>query len=351
MELTDVLDNISTGVLGLDRALRVRYLNPAAEAQLAISTARVCGLHARHIDSLPPVWLTTLEQALQEKHPIVRRGVDLTLANGGGGQVDLVITPLHEEGPVALVVEVQAVDRLQRISREESLLNAQEATHSLVRGLAHEIKNPLGGVRGAAQLLARALPEGELGEYTEIIIREADRLRDLVDRLLGPNVQPQLETLNVHEVLEHVCRLVRAEAGPSLDLSRDYDPSLPDILGDRTQLVQAVLNIARNALQATSGQQERKLSVGSRSQRQFTIGNRRHRLVCRVDIVDNGPGIPEELRHSLFVPMISGRAEGSGLGLAISQSIVNRHGGLLTCDSRPGRTRFSLYLPLEESHA
>ncbi len=351
MQEADVLDNISTGVLCLDKALRVRYLNPAAEAQLAISTARVCGLHARHIDSLPPIWLNTLEQALREKHPIVRRGVELLLPADGYGQVDLVITPLHDEEPVALVVEVQAVDRLQRISREESLLNAQEATHSLVRGLAHEIKNPLGGVRGAAQLLARALPEGELGEYTEIIIREADRLRDLVDRLLGPKVQPQLEPLNVHEVLEHVCRLVRAEAGSALALTRDYDPSLPDILGDRAQLVQAVLNIARNALQATSGQVVRELAIISRSQRQFTIGSRRHRLVCRVDIVDNGPGIPEELRHSLFVPMISGRADGSGLGLAISQSIVNRHGGLLTCDSRPGETRFSLYLPLEESYA
>jgi two-component system nitrogen regulation sensor histidine kinase GlnL len=347
----ELLENISTGVVGLDERLRIVHINPAAEAMLEVSSARVCGQGADQLLALPEAWLETLRQAIEERHPIVRRGLTFTLFNGAEAQVDLVATPLLEQGPVAVVAELQAVDRLARISREESMLNAQETTRSVIRGLAHEIKNPLGGVRGAAQLLARALPEGELTEYTEIIIREADRLRDLVDRLLGPNSQLRLESLNVHEVLEHVRQLLAAEAGDRVELLRDYDPSLPNIHGDRSQLVQAVLNIARNALQVLEDRDDGRITIATRPQRQFTIGEVRHRLVCRIDITDNGPGIPESLRHSLFVPMVSGRADGSGLGLSISQSIVNRHGGLIICDSEPGKTRFSLYLPLEDSHA
>jgi two-component system nitrogen regulation sensor histidine kinase GlnL len=347
----ELLENISTGIVGLDAQLRVVFLNPAAEAMLEASRARILGQPAAQLLALPDAWVETLEQALRERHAIVRRGLGLRLHNGAEAQVDLVVTPLQDEAPLAVLAELQAVDRLLRISREESLLHAQETTRAVIRGLAHEIKNPLGGVRGAAQLLARELPQGELSEYTEIIIREADRLRDLVDRLLGPNRRPQPELLNIHEVLEHVCQLLRAEAGGRFSIERDYDPSLPEIRGDRTQLVQAVLNIMRNAMQALEGHDAPRLRVVTRSQRQFTIGSTRHRLVCRVDIIDNGPGIPEELKHSLFVPMVSGRAEGSGLGLAISQSIVNRHGGLLNCDSEPGHTRFSVYLPMDTAHA
>ncbi|MEQ8517242.1 MAG: nitrogen regulation protein NR(II) [Chromatocurvus sp.] len=347
----DLLENISTGIVGLDDDLRVTFLNPAAEAMLEVSSARIAGQRAELMLALPNTWIETLHQARREKHAIVRRSLRLHLHNGTETQVDLVVTPLQDGGPLAFLAELQAIDRLLRISREESLLSAQEATRTVIRGLAHEIKNPLGGVRGAAQLLARELPQGELHEYTEIIIREADRLRDLVDRLLGPNTKPILEKLSIHEILEHVCQLIRVEAVGRVQLEKDYDPSLPDILGDRTQLVQAVLNIMRNAMEALAHQPDARLRVISRSQRQFTIGSKRHRLVCRVDIIDNGPGIPEELKHSLFVPMVSGRANGSGLGLSISQSIINRHGGLLTCDSEPGNTRFSLYLPMDATHA
>lgn len=347
----ELLENISTGIVGLDADLCVRFLNPAAEAMLEMSSARIAGQNADMLIAMPQTWVETLQQARREKHAIVRRGLTLRLHNGTETQVDLVVTPLQDEGPLAILAELQAIDRLLRISREESLLSAQEATRSVIRGLAHEIKNPLGGVRGAAQLLARELPAGELHEYTEIIIREADRLRDLVDRLLGPNTRPTFEPLNIHEILEHVCQLIRVEAAGHLQLDKDYDPSLPDIQGDRPQLIQAVLNIMRNALEVLGEQTDARLRVVSRSQRQFTIGSKRHRLVCRVDIIDNGPGVPEELKPSLFVPMVSGRANGSGLGLSISQSIVNRHGGLLNCASEPGNTRFSIYLPMDASHA
>jgi two-component system, NtrC family, nitrogen regulation sensor histidine kinase GlnL len=208
-----------------------------------------------------------------------------------------------------------------------------------------------GGVRGAAQLLAKELPNEELTEYTRIIIREADRLRDLVDRLLGPNQRLAIEPVNIHEIIEHVRNLISAEFNNAVTINRDYDPSLPPLPADRAQLIQTVLNIMRNALQAAERAEDCTILLRTRSQRQFTIGGRRHRLVCRVDIIDNGPGIPADLQQSIFVPMVTGRADGTGLGLSIAQSIVNRHGGLLECASEPGSTRFTFYLPMEQYHA
>jgi two-component system nitrogen regulation sensor histidine kinase GlnL len=244
------------------------------------------------------------------------------------------------------------VDRIRRINREEGFINSAETTQALIRGLAHEIKNPLGGLRGAAQLLEKELPEPALEEYTRIIIEESDRLRALVDRMLGPHQQPKLASLNVHEVLEHIRMLLQAEAGEDVAFERDYDPSLPQMLGDRSQLIQAILNIVRNAVQATrQNEGDRIITLRTRAQRQFTIGPRRHRLVARIDIADNGPGIDAEIRDSIFFPMVSGRPEGSGLGLAISQAIISRHKGLIECQSEPGNTEFSIYLPLESDHA
>ena len=206
-------------------------------------------------------------------------------------------------------------------------------------------------MRGAAQLLARELPNDNLAEYTRIIIREADRLRDLVDRLLGPNRQLDRRALNIHELLEHVRNLITAESGNRVSVTRDYDPSLPEFYGDKSQLIQAVLNIMRNALQAAEDPDACRILLRSRAQRQFTVGAQVHRLVCRVDIIDNGPGIPPELRPSVFAPMVTGRAGGTGLGLSIAQSIIHLHGGILECESRPGDTRFTFYLPMEIQHA
>lgn len=342
----DIIDNISSGIIGLDASHRVRLINPAAEALLQLSEARLIGQKISELDTPDMPWSSSLEQAVSEGRAIVRRGLVLAMRDGKPVQADMTLTPLTQT-TLAFLIELQPVDRLLRISREENQLNAQETTRHVVRGLAHEIKNPLGGIRGAAQLLERELPEGHLQEYTGIVIQEADRLRNLVDRLLGPNTQPTIETLNVHEILEHVLQLICVEAGKRLSLLRDYDPSLPELQGDRGQLIQALLNILRNALQATEDLPRCEITLRTRSQRQFTIGEKRHRLVCRIDIVDNGPGIPPELQETLFVPMVSGRAEGTGLGLSISQSIVHRHGGLLTCESRPGETTFTLYLPMD----
>ena len=350
----DILDNISTGVLGLDEDLLVTSLNAAGEALLKTSAARCLGTHARQLVLDNGEWLANLAQVSSSRTPLTRRGMPLTLHTGQEIHIDLTVTPLApsgEEQNSRLLVELQPVDRLLKISREEGLLHAQETTRAVIRGLAHEIKNPLGGVRGAAQLLARELPNEELAEYTRVIIREADRLRDLVDRLLGPHQQLQLLPLNVHEILEHVRNLILAESDNRVTFVRDYDPSLPEIPADRTQLIQVVLNIMRNAMQVAPDPQACVITLRTRSRRQFTIGTELHRLVCQVDIIDNGPGVPRELEHAIFVPMVTGRAEGTGLGLAIAQSVVNYHGGLLECDSEPGNTRFTLYIPMRQTDA
>jgi two-component system nitrogen regulation sensor histidine kinase GlnL len=215
----------------------------------------------------------------------------------------------------------------------------------MVRGLAHEIKNPLGGLRGAAQLLERELDSEELKEYTRIIIGEADRLRQLVNRMLGPNSRPNRSLVNIHHVLEHVRSLVKAEADSRLVVTRDYDPSIPELEADRDLLIQAVLNVVRNAVQAISACGE--IILRTRAQRQFTIGHSRHRLVLRVDVIDNGPGIAPNISETVFFPMVTGRPDGTGLGLSIAQSLVNLHNGVIECESKPGRTQFTILLPME----
>ncbi|MEM9254192.1 MAG: nitrogen regulation protein NR(II) [Pseudomonadota bacterium] len=347
-----ILDNLSTAVVVLGTDLRVTAVNAAGEALLDTSETRCVGQHARNLVSEPPEWLEKLEQARSGNSPLASRGITLEMPSGQEAHVDMIINPLRASHEVeGLIVELMTMDRLMRISREESLHHTQETSQAVIRGLAHEIKNPLGGVRGAAQLLARELPNDDLAEYTNIIIREADRLRDLVDTLLGPNQLPDLRPMNIHEVLEHVAELVTAESGSTSTITRDYDPSLPELLGDRSQLVQAVLNITRNALQAADNLSSCRITLRTRPQRQFTIGNHRHRLVCQVDIIDNGPGVPDDIQHAIFAPMVTGRAAGTGLGLSIAQSIVHRHGGTLHCESEPGNTRFTLYLPMEFTHA
>jgi two-component system nitrogen regulation sensor histidine kinase GlnL len=346
-----ILDSLSTGVIALDDSLRVTALNAAGQVLLETSESRAIGSPATDLVVNPEEWLDTLRQVLASKSAKAARSVSLMLHSGQEIHVDVIMTPaVDSAGAFSLLVELMAVDRLLKISRDENLQATQETSRAVIRGLAHEIKNPLGGVRGAAQLLARELPNEELTEYTRVIIHEADRLRDLVDRLLGPNRELELETLNIHEILEHVLDLINAEAGNTVTIIRDYDPSLPEVYCDRAQLIQAVLNIMRNALQAAESPEACEITIRSRAQRQYTVGAQVHRLVCRVDIIDNGPGIPEEILPAVFAPMVTSRAHGTGLGLSISQSIIHLHGGVLECDSRPGETRFTFYIPMEAQH-
>ncbi|GAA0558032.1 two-component system sensor histidine kinase NtrB [Halomonas salifodinae] len=338
-----LLEHLSTAVLLLDGALHLRWMNPAAESLLAVSLGRVRGTRLESLESVAEV----LTKARREFHPYTQREASLSLPGQEPVTVDFTVTPLSDD---ELLLEIEPRDRLLRISREEALIARQEAIKVLSRGLAHEVKNPLGGIRGAAQLLERDLPDPQLAEFTHIIVEEVDRLRDLVDRMLGPNQLREPAPLNIHQVLERVRSLVVAEH-PDIEVVRDYDPSLPELSGEEAQLIQALLNVARNAVQALEEHATAapRLVLRTRARRQFTLGAERHRLVCEVAVIDNGPGIPETLQETLFYPMVSGRASGSGLGLSIAQSILHQHQGLIECDSTPGHTEFRLLIPLEAS--
>jgi two-component system nitrogen regulation sensor histidine kinase GlnL len=239
------------------------------------------------------------------------------------------------------------VTRRSKISRENALLIQHGAGRQMIRQLAHEIKNPLGGLRGAAQLLERQLENAELREYTSVIISEADRLAALVDTLLGPGGPPNKQPLNIHELLEYVVRLVETGKGQSLKIVRDYDAGLPSMALDRDQMIQAILNVMQNAAAALDGQGT--IILRSRAIMNFTIGNVRHPVVASIEIEDDGPGIPRELQDSVFYPLVTGRTDGTGLGLPVAQELISRHGGLIEFESRPGRTVFQLQIPLTTS--
>jgi two-component system nitrogen regulation sensor histidine kinase GlnL len=344
-----LLESLTTAVLLVDESLNLQYLNPAAEVLLGVSRSQVMNLPLTayiHEDEDSFASLPGRSEAL-ENYSYTKRQVSWRLANGQTLTVDYSLTSLPEQQ--GILIEVQHLDRLLRISREEATTSAQETTRNLVRGLAHEIKNPLGGIRGAAQLMAREFTDKKTEEYTRIIIQEADRLRNLVDKMMGPHQTPTIEPVNIHEVTERVAAVISAESGGKLVIERDYDPSIPPLPGDKEQLIQAILNIVRNAWEALEDagmQEEGNITIRTRVQRQFTIGRFHHNLVSRIDIVDNGPGVPAELIEEIFYPMISGRAKGTGLGLSISQQLISQHMGLIDVESRPGRTQFSVYIPM-----
>ncbi len=346
-----LLDNLATAIMLVDANLRIQYLNSAAEMLLELSGTRALGLSVDQLLMENGKPLAEMTQTLQTRMPYTKRQVTLALSSGQSISVDYTVTPVQLHSADYLLLEFQPLDRLMKISREASIINTQETSRAVIRGLAHEIKNPLGGLRGAAQLLAKELPNPGLKDYTDIIIAEADRLRNLVDRLLGPHKLPENKPVSIHEVLERVISLIYAETAGRINFVRDYDPSIPDLTGDMGKLIQAILNIVRNAMQAFKDNAvfTPEIRLQTRILRQFTLGDQRHRLVCRVDIVDNGPGIPPAILQNVFFPMVSGRAEGTGLGLSIAQSIVNQHRGLIECLSQPGETRFTIYLPLEST--
>lgn len=337
---------LAAAVIVIDPAATVRYVNAAAEDLLAASRRHLVGASLWRIAELEPDWRRGLEDALAEAQPLAAREAALTPAHGGTRcRVDARASPWQSaEWGAVMVLELSPLDRQLRIAREERLAAQEQASRSLLRGLAHEIRNPLGGLRGAAQLLEAELPDESLREYTRVIVREADRLRALVDRMMGPAQPLAIQPVNIHEVTEHVVRLLRAEAAAGVSLTTDYDPSIPDVLGDRDQLVQALLNLGGNALDALSG--HGRLTLRTSTLRRYTIGAVFHRLVACIEVIDDGPGVPPELLDTLFQPMVSGRAEGSGLGLTIAQTLVRRHGGLIECDSVPGETIFRVLLPL-----
>ncbi|MGZ8224356.1 MAG: nitrogen regulation protein NR(II) [Methylobacter sp.] len=341
-----ILDHINEAILLFDRDLTLAYINTAGEILLAGSARHLIGLKAYELfKSSDPALIINLEQCLTMEEPLVGRELILDRITSNV-TINFSVTPLFSDEQVnEILVELQQVDNHLRISKEEQLLTQQNTARLLVRGLAHEIKNPLGGLRGAAQLLDLELHDVDLKEYTRIIIAESDRLQGLMDKMLGPNKLPNKQVLNIHEVVERVRQLVQAESSGNLIIKSDYDPSIPDLHADKDQLIQAILNIARNAVQAIDG--KGNITLKTRIHRQMNIGRKRYKLTAKIDIIDNGPGIDADMMNQIFYPMITGRAEGTGLGLSIAQSLINQHNGLIECNSEPGNTVFSIFLPVE----
>lgn len=346
-----LINHLDSSILVLSQDLTVLYLNPAAEALLEVSGRRCAGEPCQFFFLDTDDGQNSLKSSLDGGSPFTKREAHIRLHNLQTITIDYSVTPIEFDDSICLLIEMHGRDRLIRISREEELISSQATTQALVRGMAHEIKNPLGGIRGSAQLLERMLPSEDLKEFTQIIIHEVDRLRNLVDKMLGPNKLPERIETNIHEVLERVYSLISVEAEGRVKLKRDYDPSIPEFYADKGQLIQVALNITRNAMQALIEHTEvidsPTITLRTRTVRQFTIGHTNHRLVLHISIIDNGPGIPAGIRESLFYPMVSGRADGTGLGLSIAQSIINQHQGIIECNSGPGETEFSIYLPLE----
>ena len=340
-----LLNHLNIAVICLDAKLKIILINQSAETLLEVSGKRAKNLHIKNLLLNCEELCVSLEEALSNGQPYTRRKVKLDLIVGHTITCDYAITPL--EDPSRLLLELYPLDRYLKIDREESITAQNEVTRQMIRGLAHEIKNPLGGIKGSAQLLEKELNSADLKPYTDIIIDETDRLTSLVNRLLGPISLPQPAAVNIHEILERVRKLIELEANPPIEVIRDYDPSIPDLYIDEELMVQVFLNIARNAMQSLSQVDLPKLQFTSRIERQFTIGHHKHRLVIKVDIIDNGPGIPDALKEHLFYPMISGRPDGTGLGLSVAQAIIHQHKGLIEVDSHPGETKFSVITPLE----
>lgn len=346
INFSELINHLSHSVIITDEHCKVVYLSPSAEALLAISSRKA---HSFDLAALPTgsgqPFGQYLHKTLADGQSFTHREMVLELPDQRRSiTVDCTLSIMQNY----LLIELSSLDRILRIAKEDQLISQQQASREVVRGMAHEIKNPLGGIRGAAQLLEREL-SNEQKDFTQIIISEVDRLQNLVDRMLGPNQLPKKAKHNIHDLLEHVIRLVDVETDRALSFKRDYDPSLPELMADKDQLIQAILNIVRNAWEAIGKGGE--ITIKTRAMRRFTIGYSNHRLVLAIYITDNGQGIPADLIEQIFYPMVTGRSEGTGLGLPIAQGLINQHQGLIECESQPGKTQFIIYLPLAAEDA
>ncbi|MEK7811765.1 MAG: nitrogen regulation protein NR(II) [Pseudomonadota bacterium] len=338
------LEHITTAIILLDGESRIAYLNPAAEHLFAVSNSNLLGHALLHAFSNTEQLWSAIQSALVNHGSHIEHDMMLgTHTLPGKLHLSCTVTPINLD-QFALLLEFHTIDRPLKMAREEQMLDQTQANRMLLRNLAHEIKNPLGGIRGAAQLLEQELEKPALREYTQVVIQEADRLRSLMEKLLTPQVAPHFSALNIHEVLERVRSVVLAELPEGLLIQRDYDLSLPELHGDKEQLIQVVLNIVRNAAQAMKGYGT--ITFRTRIARQITLMKKLHRLAVAVQITDNGPGIPGHLRDKIFYPLVSGRADGHGLGLTLAQDFVSQHQGSIEFESEPGRTCFTVMLPL-----
>ncbi len=344
-------DTLSTSIIVLNSELIIIKLNAAAENLFGQSRERVIN---KHFDIILKQELNKEDINFAIKYvdkyakPHAIRGCDLHNKQDRITTVDCIATPVFNQGDyVGIVLEIYRTDHQLRAAREDQMLSQQEATQKLVRGMAHEIKNPLGGVRGAAQLLESELTDNALKEYTNIIISEADRLQNLVDRMLGSRQPNKNQLINIHEVLERVRRLIKVDIPEGVSFTFDYDPSIPMFNADLDNLIQIVLNIVVNALKAVGD--SGNIQFKTRVKRNHIINHKQHKLSLYLEVKDDGVGVPNDIRDKLFFPMISGSTDGTGLGLSIAQSLAQRQNGVIEFESQPGQTSFILSLPIDNT--
>jgi len=358
---TILQENLATGVLLLNESLEVTWANDSALQILGTTRSQVIGksFDTWIVNKSDSQYLEALEACLRFGHPFTIRELKLgrhsDLATVDASFSQIPETTNSKSLPTAvkpfLMIEFSQVDNLLKIARDSKYATDENNLKKILRGLAHEVKNPLGGIKGAAQLMAKEADASIFQEYLQIIVFEANRLTNLVDRLIGPYQQEKFQTTNIHRVLEHCRALISAEIGGAYFIAHDYDPSLPEILADEEQLTQAIINIARNSSQA--------LKEGSTTNPEIifiTRAIRKHdpetgivSAAIRIRIQDNGPGIPDDLKDRIFFPMVSGRAQGSGIGLSITQTIISRHHGWIEVESEPGRTAIDVILPFGDT--
>ncbi len=340
------LEMLAAAVLLIRSDSRVVYVNPAAENLFELSRAKFIGQTPQQIFGDSVSLRHAITKAVVDGAAYTEQEIELGATGKPRLHLTCTVSPV-EAGEASILVELRHIDQQLKIAREERLLEQQQANRELIRSLAHEIKNPLGGIRGAAQLLEREFDRPDLAEYTQVIIGEADRLQSLVNRLLSPHRLPTYRRTNIHEILVRVRSVVQAEF-TGIRLTSDFDISIPEFEADAEQLTQVALNIVRNAAQAvTAGAREPQIRLETRIARGVTLARKRHKLAIALSIEDNGPGVPEALRERIFYPLVSGREGGSGLGLTIAQTFVAQHNGTIEWTSEPGRTVFTILLPLE----
>lgn len=343
-----LLEQLATAVITLNQQGNIEYANSAAELLLAGSSRRVQGAPLGSLLRYSSLDLDVLYQAFMSQRSVSDSEVTWVLHDGKQMTLELVATPCDlAAGQSGQLLELRQVDLIRRLNQEQTQQHQLAAAQHLVRGLAHEIKNPLGGIRGAAQLLDAKLGSAALQEYTQLIIQQSDRLRSLVDKLLGPNRPGQRHLVNVHALLERSLQVLTLQSPHSLVVRKDYDPSLPDILIGEDQIEQVMLNIIQNALQAMADVEDQQLLVKTRVVHQETIYGKRYRQCLVISVVDSGLGVSAALKDTLFYPLVSGREGGNGLGLSIAQALVHQHAGKIELNSRPGRTEFTVFLPYD----
>ena len=344
-----IIDNLTTALMLFDENRCLTSINSSGEVLLLVSRNKVVGMTPEQIWPNNPFFVEAINKSYEIDTVHIQRGAEMNLPNNKKTEVDYIVTPISNNNESKQVlVELLNANSFTRVLQEFNQHTLQKAAKDSLQGIAHEIKNPLGGIRGAAQLMEKKMDDQDLKEFTTIIIKESDRLRKFVDRMLSTNTHSGKADTNIHEVTEYVISIVNAEDSRNLNILKDYDPSIPNTYIDREQIIQSVLNLLRNAVQATNEKQQ--ITIKTRVERKVTIQNKLNNLAIRLDIIDDGPGIPSEIESGAFFPMVTGNAEGTGLGLSIAQQLVQSQSGTITYERKNNNTYFSVFLPIEESN-